>query len=71
MEATPDDLHPQNTLDEFTPLTKGNYPVFNKFPKFIVDYQVRGFECLFYSCMHWFLNIDHIYERKNSFQLGS
>ena len=40
MEATPVDLHPQNTLGEFTPLTKGNYPVFNKFPKFIVDYQV-------------------------------
>ncbi|KAK3790424.1 hypothetical protein RRG08_015894 [Elysia crispata] len=41
MEATPVDLHPQNTLGEFTPLTKGNYPVFNKFPKFIVDYQVQ------------------------------
>ncbi|XP_035828505.1 TBC1 domain family member 31 isoform X2 [Aplysia californica] len=41
MESTPDDLHPKNKLDEFIPLTRGNYPVFNKYPKFIVDYQVQ------------------------------
>ncbi|NWU88711.1 TBC31 protein, partial [Upupa epops] len=37
MEATPLDLHPQHVLDDFTPLTKGQYPVFNKYPEFVVD----------------------------------
>ncbi|CAL1535275.1 unnamed protein product [Lymnaea stagnalis] len=41
MESTPSDLHPENILEDFVPLTKGNYPVFNKYPKFIVDYQVQ------------------------------
>ncbi|NXX55824.1 TBC31 protein, partial [Scopus umbretta] len=41
MEATPLDIHPQHMLDDFIPLTKGQYPVFNKYPKFIVDYQTQ------------------------------
>nr|KAI8762589.1 TBC1 domain family member 31-like [Biomphalaria glabrata] len=41
MESTPDEVHPQNILEDFVPLTNGNYPVFNKYPKFIVDYQVQ------------------------------
>ncbi|KAH3775121.1 hypothetical protein DPMN_176518, partial [Dreissena polymorpha] len=41
MDATPDDIHPKNTLEDYKPLTKGQYPVFNKYPKFIVDYQVQ------------------------------
>ncbi|KAM6278382.1 TBC1 domain family member 31 isoform 4-T4 [Spheniscus humboldti] len=44
MEATPLDIHPQRTLDDFIPLTKGQYPVFNKYPNFIVDYQTREWE---------------------------
>jgi len=40
MDSTPADIHPQNVLEDFSPLTKGQYPIFNKFPKFIVDYQV-------------------------------
>lgn len=40
-EATPSELHPSNKLQPFTPLTQGQYPVFNKYPKFIVDYQVQ------------------------------
>jgi hypothetical protein len=40
MESTPDDIHPSEAMDDYTPLTKGQYPVFNKYPKFIVDYQV-------------------------------
>nr|KAG5713085.1 hypothetical protein BaRGS_021879 [Batillaria attramentaria] len=39
-EATPDELHPNNKLMPFSPLTHGQYPVFNKYPKFIVDYQL-------------------------------
>lgn len=39
--TTPSEIHPEKMLDNFTPLTKGQYPVFNKYPKFIVDYQVR------------------------------
>ena len=41
MEATPHDIHPDKSLEEFSPLTVGQYPVFNKYPKFIVDYQVQ------------------------------
>ena len=47
MEATPDSLHPRKLLTEFTPLTKGQYPVFNKYPKFIVDYQVINYSIYF------------------------
>ncbi|BFZ13052.1 hypothetical protein BsWGS_16091 [Bradybaena similaris] len=35
------DASPPNELNTFAPLTKGNYPVFNKYPKSIVDYQVQ------------------------------
>lgn len=41
MEATPEDIHPRGSLEDFKPLTVGQYPVFNKYPKFIVDYQVQ------------------------------
>ena len=43
-EATPSELHPDLKLEPFTPLTQGQYPVFNKYPKFIVDYQVINYE---------------------------
>ncbi|KAM4704644.1 TBC1 domain family member 31 [Rhinophrynus dorsalis] len=39
MEATPAEIHPQRLLDDFEPLTKVQYPIFNKYPKFIVDFQ--------------------------------
>lgn len=39
--TTPSDIDPGKMLEEFKPLTKGQYPVFNKYPKFIVDYQVQ------------------------------
>ncbi|NXI15593.1 TBC31 protein, partial [Irena cyanogastra] len=44
MEATPLDIHPQHMLDDFMPLTKGQYPVFNKYPMFIVNYQAQKWE---------------------------
>ena len=39
-ESTPAEVNPKRMLEPFTPLTKGQYPIFNKYPKFIVDYQV-------------------------------
>ncbi|XP_061919538.1 TBC1 domain family member 31 isoform X2 [Entelurus aequoreus] len=39
MNKTPADIHPRRTLADFTPLTKGQYPVFNQYPEFIVEYQ--------------------------------
>ncbi|KAM6457750.1 TBC1 domain family member 31 isoform 1-T1 [Liasis olivaceus] len=39
MDCTPPDIHPVRMLEDFVPLTKGQYPIFNKYPKFIVDYQ--------------------------------
>ncbi|NWI95333.1 TBC31 protein, partial [Pitta sordida] len=44
MEATPLVIHPQRMLEDFMPLTKGQYPIFNKYPKFIVDYQAQEWE---------------------------
>uniref|UniRef100_A0A2K6EVC9 TBC1 domain family member 31 n=1 Tax=Propithecus coquereli TaxID=379532 RepID=A0A2K6EVC9_PROCO len=41
METTPTDIHPDSMLDAFVALTKGQYPVFNQYPKFIVDYQTQ------------------------------
>ena len=40
-ETTPPDINPEKLLGSLVPLTKGTYPVFNRYPKFIVDYQVR------------------------------
>ncbi len=39
-QTTPPDIHPEKLLPSFEPLTRGAYPVFNKYPKFIVDYQI-------------------------------
>ncbi|NWV18453.1 TBC31 protein, partial [Origma solitaria] len=44
MEATPLDIHPQRMLDDFIPLTKGHYPVFNKYPTFVAHYQAQELE---------------------------
>ncbi|XP_055482650.1 TBC1 domain family member 31 [Psammomys obesus] len=41
METTPADIHPNSMLDAFAALTKGQYPIFNQYPKFIVDYQTQ------------------------------
>nr|XP_044999254.1 TBC1 domain family member 31 [Jaculus jaculus] len=41
METTPADIHPNSLLSGFAALTKGQYPVFNQYPKFIVDYQTQ------------------------------
>ena len=32
-------------LEPFSPLTRGQYPIFNKYPKFVVDYQVNWELC--------------------------
>lgn len=41
MSSTPADIHPRTMLSDFTPLTKGQYPVFNHYPEFIVEYHSR------------------------------
>ncbi|XP_004373085.1 TBC1 domain family member 31 [Trichechus manatus latirostris] len=41
VDTTPTDIHPESMLDVFVALTKGQYPVFNQYPKFIVDYQTQ------------------------------
>ncbi|XP_023574585.1 TBC1 domain family member 31 [Octodon degus] len=41
MENTPANIHPESELEAFVALTKGQYPVFNQYPKFIVDYQTQ------------------------------
>ncbi|XP_053494420.1 LOW QUALITY PROTEIN: TBC1 domain family member 31 [Ictalurus furcatus] len=38
---TPADLHPSSMLNDFEPLTPGQYPIFNKYPTFIVEYQCQ------------------------------
>ncbi|XP_072536472.1 TBC1 domain family member 31 [Salminus brasiliensis] len=44
METTPADLHPSSMLSDFEPLTGGQYPIFNKYPTFIVEYQSQEHE---------------------------
>ncbi|KAL6489427.1 hypothetical protein MHYP_G00031680 [Metynnis hypsauchen] len=41
METTPADLHPSSMLSDFEPLTREQYPIFNKYPTFIVEYQCQ------------------------------
>ena len=41
LDMVPSEVNPENILEEYTPLTSGQYPVFNKYPKFVVDYQVQ------------------------------
>ncbi len=38
--TTPPSMHPEKLLPPFQPLTTDTYPIFSKYPKFIVDYQV-------------------------------
>ncbi|CAH1269669.1 TBC1D31 [Branchiostoma lanceolatum] len=40
-DTTPEDIHPRRVMEKFNPLTRGQYPIFNKYPTFIVDYQVK------------------------------
>lgn len=59
MGSTPSDIHPKTILSDFTPLTKGQYPVFNLYPEFILEYQSRKkerirlkeLECLYERCV--------------------
>ena len=41
LSSTPENIHPRAMLSGFTPLTNGQYPVFNHYPEFIVEYQSR------------------------------
>ncbi len=40
LKTTPADLDPTKLLNSFEPLTKQTYPIFNKRPRFISDYQM-------------------------------
>ncbi|KAL0963382.1 hypothetical protein UPYG_G00305670 [Umbra pygmaea] len=39
MESTPTEIHPRGMLTDFEPLTRGQYPGFNKYPTYIVEFQ--------------------------------
>ncbi|KAM6968049.1 TBC1 domain family member 31 [Aplochiton taeniatus] len=39
MSHTPAALHPRSVLADFQPLTRGQYPVFNHYPSYVVEYQ--------------------------------
>lgn len=54
MGNTPADIHPRTMLSDFTPLTKGQYPVFNQYPEFIVEYQSREREKIRLQEMEYF-----------------
>lgn len=40
-ESTPSSLSAASFVSSFTPCNRGEYPVFNKFPDFIVNYQSK------------------------------
>ncbi|XP_069776383.1 TBC1 domain family member 31 isoform X2 [Narcine bancroftii] len=63
METTPDDVHPKNMLDDFVPLTKGQYPIFNKYPKFILNYQTQERERI------WQEELKYLKERQLTHEL--
>ncbi|XP_059501925.1 TBC1 domain family member 31 isoform X2 [Stegostoma tigrinum] len=58
METTPEDIHPKRMLDDFVPLTKGQYPIFNKYPKFVIDYQSKERERI------WHEELEYLKERQ-------
>ncbi|XP_059920916.1 TBC1 domain family member 31 [Gadus macrocephalus] len=39
--STPTPIHPRGLLAAFSPLTRGQYPVFNHYPEFVVQYHGR------------------------------
>lgn len=41
---TTDEIHPRQYLLPFTPLPKDSYPIYNQYPKFILDYQSKQLE---------------------------
>ncbi|XP_072323024.1 TBC1 domain family member 31 isoform X1 [Scyliorhinus torazame] len=58
MDTTPEDIHPKRMLDDFVPLTKGQYPIFNKYPKFVADYQTKERERI------WHEELEYLKERQ-------
>ncbi|XP_041045482.1 TBC1 domain family member 31 isoform X2 [Carcharodon carcharias] len=58
MDTTPEDINPKRMLDDFVPLTKGQYPIFNKYPKFVVNYQTKEREKI------WHEELDYLKERQ-------
>ncbi|KAJ3099085.1 TBC1 domain member 31, partial [Phlyctochytrium bullatum] len=40
-DRTPDNISPSSFLKPFEPILLGQYPIFNKFPEFIVNYQSK------------------------------
>ncbi|CAF1135236.1 unnamed protein product [Adineta ricciae] len=67
-EVTPADIDPKRMIEAFQPLTRGQYPVFNKYPKFIVDYQIQEKEKLREEEMNYIrqreLNVEMFRERQ-------
>ncbi|GCC23790.1 TBC1 domain family member 31 isoform X1 [Chiloscyllium punctatum] len=58
MDTTPEDIHPKRLLDDFVPLTRGQYPIFNKYPKFVIDYQTKERERI------WHEELEYLKERQ-------
>lgn len=63
MDSTPEDVHPKRMLDDFLPLTKGQYPIFNKYPTFIVNYQTQERERI------WQEELNYLKERQLAHEL--
>ncbi|UJR25384.1 hypothetical protein I4U23_006732 [Adineta vaga] len=62
-EVTPVDIDPKRMIESFQPLTRGQYPVFNKYPKFIINYQIQEKEKLRQEEM------DYIRQRELNFEM--
>jgi len=41
---TSKEVHPRQYLTAFRPLEKGSYPIFNQYPKFVIDYKAQKLE---------------------------
>ncbi|XP_037533046.1 TBC1 domain family member 31 [Nematolebias whitei] len=67
MSSTPADIHPRTMLSDFTPLTSGQYPVFNQYPEFIVEYQSRERERIRLQEMEYLQERQELSELRSDF----
>ncbi|XP_017265374.1 TBC1 domain family member 31 [Kryptolebias marmoratus] len=67
MSSTPADVHPRAMLSDFTPLTSGQYPVFNQYPEFIVEYQSRERERIRLQEMEYLRERQELSELRSDF----
>merc|ERR1712034_133930 len=68
--ATPDKINPSHTLESFVPLTQDQYPVFDKYPKFVVDYLFEERERIRSEELEYLKKRQLLHEQKQAAELA-